>query len=52
MFGQDLELELKRNLNLVPENRNLDLFFAENDKDDISYVIDDTVTHQKYLIRN
>lgn len=36
-FGQDLELELAPNLNLVPEKRRLGLFFAENDNDDISY---------------
>ena len=39
-FGRQMSLELSRNRNLVPESRPVNLYFAENDADDISYVQD------------
>jgi len=36
-FGQRFELELNRNLNLVPGHRPLDMFFADNNREGIEY---------------
>jgi len=36
-FGQRYELELNRNLNLVPSHRPLDVFYADNSTEDIKY---------------
>ena len=36
-FGQRFELELNRNLNLVPVNRRLNVLFADKDREDIVY---------------
>jgi len=36
-FGKRFDLELNRNLNLVPEQRKLNVFFADRGKEDIHY---------------
>ena len=36
-FGQRFELELNRNLNLVPIQRGLNVFYADKDREDIVY---------------
>ena len=36
-FGKRFDLELQRNLNLVPEQRKLNVFFADRGKEDIHY---------------
>jgi len=36
-FGQRFELELNRNLNLVPSQRRLNVFYADKDREDIVY---------------
>ena len=36
-FGKRFELELNRNLNLVPEQRRLNVFFADRGKENIHY---------------
>ena len=36
-FGQRFELELNRNLNLVPIQRRLNVFYADKDREDIVY---------------
>jgi len=37
-FGDRFELELNRNLNLVPNQRPLNIFYADKDKEDIHYM--------------
>lgn len=37
-FGKTLNLELKENLDLIPKNKDLQLFFAQNDEDKINYI--------------
>ena len=37
-FGERFELELNRNLNLVPNRRPLNIFYADKDKEDIHYM--------------
>ena len=37
-FGERFELELNRNLNLVPNQRPLNIFYADKDKEDIHYM--------------
>ena len=39
-FGRSLNLDLYKNENLVPQHRPLHMYFAEADKDDISYIED------------
>ena len=36
-FGKRFELELNRNLNLLPQKRRLNVFFADRGKEDIHY---------------
>lgn len=36
-FGRRFELELNRNLNLVPSHRPLNVFYADKDREDIEY---------------
>ena len=36
-FGQRFELELNRNLNLVPTQRRLNVFYADKGREDIEY---------------
>mgnify|MGYP006864197201 CR=1 FL=1 len=36
-FGKRFDLELNRNLNLVPDQRKLNVFFADRGKEDIHY---------------
>ena len=36
-FGKRFDLELQRNLNLVPEQGKLNVFFADRGKEDIHY---------------
>ena len=36
-FGKRFELELNRNLNLVPEHRRLNVLFADQGKEEIEY---------------
>jgi len=36
-FGKQFELELNRNLNLLPQKRRLNVFFADRGKEDIHY---------------
>ena len=42
-FGQRFELELNRNLNLIPSNRPLNIFYADKDREDIQYAASDEV---------
>ena len=41
-FGKRFDLELNRNLNLVPGHRKLNVFFADRGKEEINYDRDQT----------
>lgn len=42
-FGERFELELNRNLNLVPSHRPLNVFYADKEREDIQYAASDEV---------
>ena len=49
-FGKRFELELNRNLNLVPEQRRLNVFFADRGKENIHYEPNtQEVSSQQYI---